>query len=130
MPEGLPDFRLALDNRNGPGYGRPIGYADDRLARLKQQQQRRRVQRRESILVGAIVTLTVIGGVLTLLLTFAFLGGIGVTIGWNLGLVHMVRATGGHIASISYWTGVGGSLLVGVLARIFTGSHQVQVKKA
>jgi hypothetical protein len=79
-----------------------------------------------TILAGLLVVL----GVLAL---FSVVWGIGAVIfyvAWNLGVVNIAAAVGGSVASINFWTALGGSFAIGILKRVFSRQPAVQATKS
>lgn len=66
------------------------------------------------VLVGCVAILCII-------IVAVLLGGLFFWLAWNLGVVGVVAAAGGSVGKISFWTGVGATLAVGILARILHG---------
>lgn len=69
-------------------------------------------------------TETVGGGCLALLaalvIVFA-LSALLILVGWNVGVVALVAAAGGHVSTIGFWTALGVSFAIMVIKGLFSG---------
>lgn len=97
----------------------------ERQERCAAAKKRRRKKMLENVAVGALGVLMFV----SIFLAVVALGGLIFWLAWNLGVVPIVAALGGSVGEIGFWTAVGGSLAVGVIKSIFSGSSKVEVKK-
>ena len=68
--------------------------------------------------LGCLTVLVLLAVVLTITTLVIWLG-------WNLGVVALVAASGGSVSKIGFWTAFGIALLVNVLRGIFTSNVTV-----
>lgn len=91
---------------------------------VKQRKAWKRRELRQNILVAVLGSLAVVG-VIAAIIAF---GGLIFFAAWNLGVVNIASAAGGSVATINFWTAIGGSLAVGILSRIFRRTPTVQAE--
>lgn len=111
-------------NTNGGGATYAERAAKDRETRLQVAKKRRR----KEVALKVVAGIAAVVAVLLLVALIVLFGGLLFYIAWNVGVVALVAAAGGHVAHIGFWTAVGGSLLVGVIQRAVHGTPTVQAK--
>lgn len=86
-----------------------------------------RAARRKADSVDAVTGCAIMLAILALLPAFAALGALLTMLAWNLGVVAIVAACGGHVAHIGFWTALFANIAIGVVGRIF---RRTEVKAA
>ena len=92
---------------------------EERVAKLRAAaKKRRRKNAAESVVVGTLGAVVVIG----IVLVVAALSAVLTMLAWNLGVVAIVAAAGGHVGEIGLVTAFFANVALGILRRILAPS--------
>lgn len=108
---------------SGNGGHRPI----KRLTPEERAKRARKMKRRDRATTVAAAVLVGVGIVALLALVFG-IGAAMFYLAWNLGVVNIAAACGAEVATINFWTALGGSFAVGILSRIFRRTPAASVE--
>lgn len=98
-----------------------------RKSRTPAEKRRRKFARRD-LAASIAAAVAVVAGVVALVAAVWAIGAALFYVAWNLGVVNIAAAAGGSVGTINFWTALGGSFAVGILARIFRRAPAVQTK--